>query len=69
MKQVHDDGAAAKGGIKVGDRLLTLDGRWTDSVNDLFTAAGHVEPGREAKVLVKRKDKELELTVKPISGL
>ena len=52
-----------------GDRLLTLDGRWTDSVADCYTAAGQVKPGITVKVLVRRAGRELELTVKPTAGL
>ena len=69
IKVVHPDSPAASAGLKVGDRLLTLDGRWTDSVNDCYTAASYVKPNRSAKVVVKRGEKELELTVKPRSGL
>ena len=61
--------AAAEGGLKAGDRLLTLDGRWTDSVADLYSAAGYVKPGATVPVRVKRGGKELELKVKPVSGL
>ena len=61
--------AADSAGLKSGDRLLTLDSRWTDSLADLFTAAGYVEPGKSAVVVVKRGDKKLELKVKPAAGL
>ncbi|MBI1918548.1 MAG: PDZ domain-containing protein [Planctomycetes bacterium] len=60
---------AAQAGLKEGDRLLTLDGRWTDSVADTFTAAGFVKPGTTVPVVVKRGDKEMTLKVKPLSGL
>ncbi len=36
--------AAAAAGLKQGDRLLTLDGRWTDSILDCYQAASHVRP-------------------------
>jgi membrane-associated protease RseP (regulator of RpoE activity) len=62
-------GAAAAAGLKAGDRLLTLDGRWTDSLADLYAAAGYVKPGATAPVVVKRGGKEVELTVKPAAGL
>ena len=61
--------AADKGGLKRGDRLLTLDGRWTDSMADLFEAAGKVKPGTTVKVKVKRGGKELELKVTPVKGM
>src|SRR5207247_9713202 len=59
----------AQAGLKEGDRLLTLDRRWTDSVDDTFTAAGFVKPGTTVSVVVKRSGKEITLKVKPISGL
>ncbi len=61
--------AAAAAGLKVGDRLLTLDGRWTDSVADCYSAASHVKPGAAVKVVVRRDGRETELTVKPTFGL
>jgi hypothetical protein len=69
VREVLRGGAAAQAGLKAGDRLLTLDGRWTDSVADAFRAAGHVQAGAAARVVVKRGGKEVELTVKPRPGL
>jgi Aspartyl protease/PDZ domain len=60
---------ADQGGLKVGDRLLTIDRRWTDSVADTFAAAGHIKPGTAAPVVVKRQGKEVTLKIKPVSGL
>ena len=61
--------AAATGGLKPGDRLLTLDGRWTDSVSDTFVAASGVKPGKAVTLVVKRDGKEVKLTVTPGKGL
>jgi hypothetical protein len=69
IKDVLPGGAADIAGLKAGDRLLTLDDRWTDSVLDTYVAAGFVKPRTSVKVVVKRGDKEKELTVKPVSGL
>jgi len=69
VKEVFADSPAAAGGLKAGDRLLTLDGRWTDSVTDTFLAASLVKPGREVAVVVKRDGKEVTLKVKPARGL
>ena len=69
VKEVLAGGAAAAGGLKAGDRLLTLDGRWTDSVADTFAAASLVKPGRSVAVVVKRDGKEVKLTVKPAKGV
>lgn len=69
LKEVLVGGAAAKAGLKSGDRLLTLDGRWTDSVAECYLAASLVKAGDEVTVKVLRDGKELELTVKPGHGL
>jgi hypothetical protein len=69
VKEVVAGSAAAAGGLKAGDRILTLDGRWTDSVADALVATSLVKPGREAAVVVKRGGKEVKLTVKPAKGL
>jgi hypothetical protein len=69
IKKLTPKGPAATAGLKVGDRLLTLDDRWTDSVADTYSAAGHAKPGTTVKVVVRRDGKELELTVKPVAGL
>lgn len=68
VKEVLKGGAAAAAGLKAGDRVLTIDGRWTDTISDTFAAATRVKPGREAVVVVKRDGKQVKLTVKPAKG-
>ena len=60
---------AALGGLKEGDRLLTLDGRWTDTVSDTFLAASLVKPEKPVTLVVVRGGKEVKLTVTPGKGL
>ncbi len=67
VSEVFAFSPAAAAGLKAGDRLLTLDGRWTDSVGDTYLAASLVKPGRAAAV-VKRGDAETTLTVTPAKG-
>jgi hypothetical protein len=69
VKEVLTGGAAAAAGLKAGDRVLTIDGRWTDTVSDAFQAAAQVKPGRAAVVVVKRDGKDVKLTVKPVKGV
>ena len=68
VKDVVAESPAAAGGLKAGDRLLTLDGRWTDSVADTFSAANFVKPGQPTALVVKRDGKEVKLLVKPAKG-
>lgn len=69
IKSILPGSAADKAGLKRGDRLLTLDGRWTDSLHDLYDAASHVAPGNKVVVRIKRDGKELNLEVTPARGL
>jgi PDZ domain/Aspartyl protease len=69
VKAVLAGGPAAEAGLKAGDRILTIDGRWTDSIPDAYTAASFVKAGKPVAVVVKRAGKEVKLTVSPRSGL
>jgi hypothetical protein len=69
VKEVRPGTPAALAGVKAGDRLLTLDSRWADSVAECYQAASHVKPGTAVPVVILRDGKELELTVKPVPGL
>jgi len=69
VKAVHSGGPAAEAGLKSGDRVLTIDGRWTDSIPDAYTAASFAKPGKPVAVVVKRDGKEVKLTVSPKPGL
>jgi hypothetical protein len=68
VAEVLAESAAAAAGIKVGDRLLTLDGRWTDSVADGFAAASYVKAGQGADVTLRRGNEELRLRITPQNG-
>jgi hypothetical protein len=68
VKAVYADGPAAKAGVKAGDRLLTVDGRWTDSVGDTAIAASLVRVGKAVPVVVLREGKEVTLNVTPTAG-
>jgi hypothetical protein len=59
---------AEKGGLKPGDVITTLDGRWTASIADVYAAAADAEPGRAAEVVILRDGREMTLTVTPVDG-
>jgi hypothetical protein len=68
VSKVYPRSPAATGELKAGDRLLTLDGRWTDTVSDTFLAASLVRAGKPVTLVVKRDGKDLKLTVTPGTG-
>ena len=69
IKTVLPGGPAARAGLKSGDRLLTIAGRWTDTLADLHAAAEKCQPGTAVPVRLRRADKEMELAVTPTAGL
>jgi S1-C subfamily serine protease len=69
VKRVYPKSAAAAAGLRPGDRILTLDGRWTDSLPDVWEAAAGVLPGTEAVLRIGRDGAEREVRVKPRRGL
>jgi hypothetical protein len=68
IAEVFTGGAAAKAGVKVGDRLLTLDGRWTDTIGDCYQAAEEIKSGQAAEILLRRDGKDVKLRVTPAAG-
>lgn len=65
---VYEGSAAGASGLKDGDRILTFDGRWTDTVGDAYLAASLVKPGREVEVEIKRDGKAMTLKITPRVG-
>ena len=68
VTEVYEGTPAAKAGLKVGDRVLTIDGRWTDSLGDAHVAVSLVKPGRKADVTLTRDGKPLTLSITPVVG-
>jgi len=69
IEEVLSGSAAAEAGLKAGDRLLTIDGRWTDSLADLYEIASHLKPDASVPIGIKRAGKEMELRIKLRAGL
>ena len=68
VTSVSPGSPADAAGLKVGDVLTSLDGRWTTSPTDAHSAAEGVEIGKSARVVVLRDGKEQVLTVRPADG-
>ena len=60
---VLEGGPAARGGVKPGDILTTVNGNKIKDVKQLLNQIAQIGPGNEASLKVYRKDKELELKI------
>lgn len=69
IKTVRPGSPAEVAGLKVGDILTNLDGRWTSSISDAYAAANGATPGQAVEVVVIREGKELKVEVKPVGGI
>jgi len=68
IAKVHNGSPADRAGLKPGDVLITVDGRWTTSIADVYHAAAAVEPDRGVAVVIRRDGKEMTLRVTPADG-
>ncbi len=68
VESVFANSPAAKAGLKAGDRLLTIDSRWTDQINDCFEAARTLQPGETVAIDILRDGKKQTLKAKIAAG-
>ena len=69
IKEVRPGSPAEKAGLKPGDVLTTLDGRWTSNATDAYRAAQGAAPNAEVEAVVRREGQELKLPVRPVEGI
>jgi hypothetical protein len=66
--KVLDGSPADRAGLKPDDVLITVDGRWTASIADVYHAAAAVALDSEVTVVIHRADKEMTIRVTPADG-
>ncbi len=69
VSSVLNGSPADEAGLKAGDVLVSLDGRWTTSITDTYAAALAVEPDHPVKLVILRDGEEQTVTVTPREGL
>jgi hypothetical protein len=69
VTQVYAGSAAATADLRVGDRILTIDGRWTETITDTYDILADIKVGQPVPVVIMRDGAKVEVTVKPRAGL
>ena len=69
IRTVRPGSPAEAAGLKAGDILTTLDGRWTTTVADVYAAANGATPGQPVEAVILRDGQEMKLQVKPVAGI
>jgi len=69
IKSVYDGSPAAESGLRAGDRIVSLDGRWVESTIGFFDRAADIRPGALASLVVHRVGRDLPVNVIPRAGL
>lgn len=59
----------AKAGLKKGDRILSLNNIWTDSLEDLFYASSKSIANEQSKLKILRNNETKTLVVIPANGI
>jgi serine protease Do len=64
VDEVRPGSAAAKGGLRVNDLIVYVDGEQVVSVKDFYDILDHAQPGTEMKLEVRRGDKLTNVVLK-----
>lgn len=68
VAKVRGGSPAAVAGLKAGDRLLSLDDRWTDTPTDLLQVSTTLKPGNAVQAEIHRDGTTMKLRVVPVAG-
>ncbi|NBY02557.1 MAG: PDZ domain-containing protein [Planctomycetes bacterium] len=66
---VAPNSVMAKAGLKKGDRILSLNNIWTDSLEDLFYASSKCIPNEQSKIQILSNNEIKTITVIPANGI
>ena len=69
IKAILPGSPAELAGLKTGDILTSLDGRWTTTIADTYAAAERAETGKPIAVVVQRGGAEVVVAVTPTDGI
>ncbi len=69
IRTVRPGSPAEAAGLKPGDVLTSIDGRWTTDAADTYAAVATAAPGQAVEAVVLRDGREIRVRVEPIAGI
>jgi len=69
IKTVRPGSPAEIAGLKPGDILTAIDGRWTADAADVYAATALAKAGRPVEIVLMRDGKEVRAKVEPMGGI
>ena len=63
LSGVLEGGPASRGGVKLGDVLIAVNGNSVEDVRQLLNQIAQISPGNQAQLKILRRGKELDITV------
>ena len=69
VTKILEKSPASEGFLRVGDKIVTINRRWTDSVTDVFDATAKVPAGKQADLVILRDGQRVEIKIVPKIGL
>jgi len=68
IRRVESGSAAATAKLREGDRLLTIDGQWTDSIEDCYRAVENLPANATYEISIVRNGTSMTLQITPKNG-
>jgi membrane-associated protease RseP (regulator of RpoE activity) len=68
LQGVSPGSPAEKAGLKAGDRIIAINGKRVENIEQLMALYGELEPGKAAELTILRDGQELKVQIVPVSN-
>ncbi|MCS7065486.1 MAG: M20/M25/M40 family metallo-hydrolase [Fimbriimonadales bacterium] len=68
LQGVSPNSPAEKAGLKAGDRLIAINGKRVQNIEEMMALYAELEPGKPAEVTILRDGQEIKVQLVPIGG-
>jgi len=68
LQGVSPGSPAEKAGLKAGDRIIAINGKRVENIEQMMSLYGELEPGKAAELTILRDGQELKVQIVPVSN-